>query len=133
MSGVDTPDTLIAALAPERAALLSHARALIKAHLPSGFVEDVSGKMIVWRAGEGPDAPMYCALASQKNYAALYLQGAYQSPDAAAQLRSDYAAVGKKLDMGKSCLRFRSVDELHEPAIATALAAFTPEAFRALS
>ena len=129
--GASSPDALLAELSPDRVELLGSARALVNRHLLPGFVEGVSGEMIVWTAGDGPGAPMYAALASQKNYAALYLQGVYASSEASARLRAAYAAAGRKLDMGKSCLRFRAADELDEAALGEALRAWTAEGFRA--
>ena len=52
------------------------------------------------------------ALGSHKNYISLYLNTVYGSTDEEAWFKRRYAASGKKLNMGKSCVRFRSVDEL---------------------
>ena len=56
------------------------------------------------------------SLANQKRHMALYLMGVYGDEDAAAWLQEPWAATGKKLDMGKSCLRFRRLDDLAGPA-----------------
>ncbi|HXT17312.1 MAG TPA: DUF1801 domain-containing protein [Gemmatimonadaceae bacterium] len=55
---------------------------------------------------------MYLALAAQKNNYALYMTGLADSKTLLARLAAAYKARGKKLDMGKSCLRFKSLDEL---------------------
>ena len=52
------------------------------------------------------------ALASQKQYMAIYLNTVYGDPQLADWFRARYAASGKRLNMGKSCVRFRSLDDL---------------------
>jgi hypothetical protein len=59
----------------------------------------------------------YIALAAQKNYYALYLMGAYGDPKQRRFLEESFASAGKKLDMGKSCVRFKTLDDLPLPAI----------------
>ena len=54
----------------------------------------------------------YAGLAPQKHYLSLYLMCAYGSLDHLRRLREGFAAAGKKLDMGKSCIRFRTADDL---------------------
>ncbi|MEK6612334.1 MAG: DUF1801 domain-containing protein, partial [Gemmatimonadota bacterium] len=52
----------------------------------------------------------YAALAAQKNHYAAYLTGPYGDPKILAELRAGYRKAGIKLDMGKSCVRFKSLD-----------------------
>jgi hypothetical protein len=52
------------------------------------------------------------ALASQKNYMTLYLNTVYGDPDTERWFHDRWAETGKKLDMGKSCVRFRRLDDL---------------------
>ena len=139
MANAATPEAFVAELPPERSELIAHVRALVNAHIPSGYRERVAGSMLVWEVPLEDYPETYngqplqlIALASQKNHCALYLQGCYASPEAVDRLRASYAAAGKKLDMGKSCLRFKTLDQLHEPAIAETVAAFTPAAYVAL-
>jgi hypothetical protein len=54
----------------------------------------------------------YAALAAQKNYCSLYLMSVYGDKKHEAKLRDGFKAAGKKLDMGKSCVRFKSSDDL---------------------
>ena len=54
----------------------------------------------------------YVALGSQKNYMSLYLMNIYGDLKAAKWFKSAYKAKGKKLDMGKACLRFKTVEDL---------------------
>ena len=74
----------------------------------------------------------YAGLAAQKNHLALYLMAAYTDTKAAARLKSAFAAAGKKLDMGKSCIRFQRADDLPLDAIGEAIAAVPPEEFVAI-
>jgi hypothetical protein len=74
----------------------------------------------------------YAALASQKSYCALHLMRAYGDPQQTARLRQAFARAGKKLDMGKACLRFRRLEDLELDVIGEVIASTPPEAFIAL-
>jgi hypothetical protein len=63
----------------------------------------------------------YVALGSQKNYMSLYLMNIYGDPKAAKWFKSAYKASGKKLDMGKSCVRFNKVEDLPLDVVAEAV------------
>jgi len=71
----------------------------------------------------------YVALAAQKNNYALYLTGVYAAGEQARKLRAGAAALGKKLDMGKSCVRFRNIDDLPLDAIGELIASMSVEAY----
>ena len=126
-------------LAPERRAAIATVRDAINAALPAGFVEGMSYGMIGWVVplADFPDTyngqPLaYAGLAAQKNGNSLYLNGVYASPDRAERFREAWAASGKKLDMGKSCLRFRRADDLALDVIRDEIAATTPAEFIAI-
>lgn len=68
------------------------------------------------------------ALAAQKNYYAVYLNGVTMDDACAAGFRAAYAESGKKLDMGKSCVRFKRLDDLPLDTIGDEVASTTPEA-----
>jgi len=72
---------------------------------------------------------VYAALAAQKNHNALYLNCTYGSAERTERLRQRFAASGKRLDMGKSCVRFRKAADLDLAAVGEALAAVEPDAF----
>jgi hypothetical protein len=65
---------------------------------------------------------MYAALASQKNYVSLYLTGIYMDEEAREEFETAYKATGKRYDVGKSCVRFRKLDDLPLPLIAESIA-----------
>ncbi|MGZ8287344.1 MAG: DUF1801 domain-containing protein [Allosphingosinicella sp.] len=124
-SKAPTPEAYLAELPPERAALVARLRDLINANLPDGYVERMSWGMISWEVPSGlyPDTyngqPLvYAGLAAQKNYTALYLNCVYASEGRTERLKARWAASGRKLDMGKSCLRFKRAEDVAEEVLA---------------
>ena len=131
-----TPEAYLAELPPERAALISHVSDLVNAHLPPGYVERMSWGMISWEVPleRYPDTyngqPLaYAGLAAQKNHCALYLNCVYASEARTARLREAWAAEGRKLDMGKSCIRVKKRDDLAEEVLARTIASVPVDAF----
>lgn len=111
-------DVLAQVPAPRRAEL-ARVRKVIRKHLPKGYEEVVCKGMIVYQVPleRYPDtyngqASWYAALAAQKNYLTLHLMGVYGSKQLAAKLVAGFKAAGKKLDMGKACIRFQEADDL---------------------
>jgi Domain of unknown function (DU1801) len=111
-------------LPPDRAAVVATVRDLVNDHLPPGFVETMRWGMISWEVPleRYPDTyngqPLnVVSLAAQKQYTSLYLMCAYIDPDGERHLRDAYAAAGVRLDFGKSCLRFKSLDRLVPEAV----------------
>lgn len=138
-SNAQTVAQYLQELPPERKSALAKVRTLIKKHLPSGYKEVMQYGMITYvipltRYPEGylgkKEVPVpYIALASQKNYMSLYLMNIYQDSKTAVWFESEYKKSGKKLDMGKSCLRFKSVDDLPLELIGKAVSLFAVEDF----
>ena len=125
----------LAELPADRRAEIERVREAVNASLPDGYREGIGFGMIVWfiPLERYPDTynkqPLgYAALAAQKNYNSLYLS-CYQSKDRTEKFRADFEAAGKKLDMGKSCVRFKRADELALDVIASEIASFTPDEF----
>lgn len=115
-----TPESYIASLDPERQDLVSAIRETINANIDSGFEEIIDFGMIAWcvplerypNTYNGHPL-MYAALASQKRYASLYLMGIYADPDQSEWFQEEYRnSVGRKPNMGKSCVRFRKLDDV---------------------
>ena len=118
-SRASTPDEYIASLPEERREAVSAVRDVINANLPDGYEEGMSFGMIGWYVPLERFADTYngqplglVALASQKGYISVYLNSVYGNRATEAWFRDRYAASGKKLDMGKSCVRFRKLDEV---------------------
>jgi Domain of unknown function (DU1801) len=118
-SSATTPDEYIASLPEDRRAAVATVREVVNRNLPPGYEEGMAYGMIAWWVPleTFPDTyngqPLGLAgLASQKDYVSLYLNTVYGSPDEEAWFKGRYAASGKKLNMGKSCVRFRRLDEV---------------------
>jgi hypothetical protein len=131
-----TPDDYLAELPADRAEPISRIRDLVNANLPAGYVERMSFGMIGWEVPleRYPDTyngqPLaYAGLAAQKNYNALYLNCIYASPERTQRLRDAFAAAGKKLDMGKTCIRFKRQDQLAQDVLAEIIASIPVEQF----
>lgn len=73
------------------------------------------------------DPLSYVALMAQKNYNSLYLMGLYRDGDAVREFREAWLATGLKLDMGKSCLRFRTLEDVDLGLLRDAIASFPVE------
>ena len=135
-----TPDAYLAELEPERAAEIGRVREAVNAAMPDGFCERMAWGMISWEVPLEVSGPtynkqplVYAALAAQKNHNALYLHCVYASPERSRRLANAFADAGLKLDMGKSCVRFRKADDLALDAISLEIASMTPEEFAALA
>jgi hypothetical protein len=99
--------------------VVSRVRDLILANLPEGYQESMNWGMITYEIPleRYPKTynkqPLgYIALAAQKNHYALYLMGCYADSEQEVQLRQGFEQAGKKFDMGKSCLRFKKLEDL---------------------
>ena len=119
---------------------LERVRSVVRKHLPAGYEETLTRGMIVYEVPlrRYPDTynghPLcYAALASQKSYLTLHLMPVYGSATLAQKLRDGFKAVGKKLDMGKACIRFRTADDLALDAVAEVVASTPLERFVAIA
>ena len=126
----------LAELPPDRRAEIERVRDLVNQSLPDGYREGIGYGMMGWVVPleTYPDTyngqPLaYAGLAAQKNSNSLYLTCAYSSPERAQRLKDEAEAAGKKLDMGKSCIRFKKADDLPLEAIAREIASTSPEEF----
>ena len=131
-----TPEAYIAELPTELADLISSVRQLVNANLPDGYVERMNWGMISWelpleRYPEtyNKQPLVYAGLAAQKNHNSLYLNCIYASDERTRRLEEGYAASGKKLDMGKSCIRFKRADDLALDVLAEAIRSVPVDAF----
>ncbi|MEN8041514.1 MAG: DUF1801 domain-containing protein [Actinomycetota bacterium] len=135
-SGATTVEQYLAELPDDRRDAIETVRGVVLANLPEGIVEEMNWGMISYGVPleTYPDTYngqplMFAALASQKNYMSLYLMSVYSSPDGAASFHEAYEATGKRLDMGKSCVRFRKLDDLPLDLIAETISSITLEDF----
>jgi hypothetical protein len=114
-----TPDEYIASLPDDRREAISAVRDVVRRNLPPGFEEGMQYGMIGWYVPleRFPDTyngqPLgLAALASQKGYMSLYLNNVYGDPDTERSFKQRYEASGRRLDMGKSCVRFKRLEDL---------------------
>lgn len=112
-------DAYLSRLPADRAAQITRVRETILDHLPEGYEETMNWGMITYQVPLSvyPDTYnkqplMYAALASQKNYMAVYLSGLYMSEEKYQAFEQAYRETGKRFDAGKSCVRFRTLDNL---------------------
>jgi hypothetical protein len=127
-------------LPEDRRAAIQAVRKTIRKYLPKGYKEvfqyGMIGYVVPLKAFprgylNRKDEPVpYVGLASQKNYMSIYLMSVYGPGEA--QFRKEYAATGKKLNMGKSCVRFRKVDDLALDVIGKAVARWPMKDFMAM-
>lgn len=123
-------------LPEERREVVARVREVILRNLPRGYRETMNWGMVCYEVPleNYPDTyngqPLgYAALAAQKNYVALHLMCAYQDSELEKKLREGFARAGKKLDMGKSCIRFKRLEDLPLEVIGEAVASTPPEKF----
>jgi uncharacterized protein YdhG (YjbR/CyaY superfamily) len=116
--------------------VLTRVRQVVNRHLPKGYKETMAFGMIGWGVplSRLPNTynglPLcYAGLAAQKNYNSLYLLAAYGDPKQKAKLVEGFKKAGKKLDMGKSCIHFRTADDLPLDLIAEVVASVPAEKY----
>ena len=121
-SSATTVEEYLQGLPADRRAAINAVRQAILASLPEGYVECMSYGMIgyvvphnIYPAGYhcDPKLPLpYACLGSQKNHMALHLMTVYGDPAMEKWFRNVWAATGKKLDMGKACVRFKKLEDV---------------------
>lgn len=133
-----TPDEYIAALPEDRRDAVAAVRRVVRENLPAGFEEGMQYGMIGWYVPleRFPDTyngqPLGLAgLASQKNYMSLYLNNVYGDPATEQWFKERYAASGKPLDMGKSCVRFKHLEDIPLDVIGETIARVDVDAYLA--
>src|SRR6185312_754355 len=124
----------VAGLPADRARAFTAALDLVRANLPAGLEERLDGAMLVWeiplavrpRTYNGKPL-MVAALANQKRYVSLYLQGLYVLPELGERLDR----LAPRLRRGKSCITFRRFEDLPADALAEVIRETTPERYLA--
>jgi len=126
----------LAELTPDRRAAIEAVRREILANLPDGYEEAMNWGMITYQVPleTHPDTYngkplMYAGLASQKNHMAVYLIAMYAEEVTREAFLAAYRATGKKLDVGKSCVRFKKLEDLPLELISETISAVSVETF----
>ncbi|KPK59623.1 MAG: hypothetical protein AMS21_09830 [Gemmatimonas sp. SG8_38_2] len=135
-SDAATVEEYLSDLPDDRRSAIEAVRRTILEHLPDGFEEVMNWGMITYQVPleTYPDTYngkplMYAALASQKNYMAIYLTGIYMSDDSRREFEAAYKATGKRFDVGKSCVRFKRLDDLPLELIGESIASADVDSF----
>jgi len=120
----------------DRRSAIEAVRKMILEHLPKGYEEAMNWGMITYQVPleTYPDTYngqplMYAALAAQKSHNAVYLTGIYMDDKARRAFEDAYRATGKRLDVGKSCVRFRKLEDLPLQVIGDAIASLQVNEF----
>jgi hypothetical protein len=135
-SDAGTVEEYLESLQPQRREVVSAVRDVINEALPPGYVEGIAFGMIGWSVPleRFPDTyngqPLsYVALAAQKRYYSLYLNAVYTGSAEEDEFRRRWEATGRKLDMGKSCVRFKRLDDLDLDLVSEVVASTSTDAF----
>jgi uncharacterized protein YdhG (YjbR/CyaY superfamily) len=124
----------IEALPPERRPTVQLLRDMMLRALPPGVEERINWGMISYEIPlerypntYNGEPLLYAAIAAQKRHYALYLNCVYMDPDLEATLREGFSGAGIRLDMGKSCIRFRNSEGI-PPGLVEKIVGATPTA-----
>jgi hypothetical protein len=130
-SAANSVEEYLSELPLERKEALQMVRQVILKNLPAGYEEVMNWGMITYEVPLSvyPDTYnkkplMYAALASQKDHMAVYLIGIYMDDQLRRDFEAKYHATGLRYDVGKSCVRFKKLDDLPLPLIGEAITAY---------
>jgi uncharacterized protein YdhG (YjbR/CyaY superfamily) len=118
-----TPQEYVDSLPEERKLAIQKLRNSIKLNLPEGFQEEMSYGMLGYVVPHSiypkgyhckPNLPLpFINIASQKNFIALYHMGIYANPELLNWFVAEYSKLVKsKIDIGKSCIRFKKMEDI---------------------
>ena len=138
-SEAKTVEEYLDELTDDRRETVEAVRDVVNSNLPDGYEETVQFGMISYVVPlerypktYNRQALQYAALASQKNYVSLYLMNVYGNEETERWFVDRYRASGKRLDMGKACVRFKSIDDLPLDLIGETIARTPVDDFIAL-
>ena len=138
-SKASTPDAYVKSLPADRKAPISELRKVVKKNLPKGFTEVMQYGMLSYVVPHSiypdgyhckPSDPLpFLGVASQKNFISVYHMGIYADPKLLKWYATAYAKFlgSKKIDMGKSCLRFKKPEQIPYKLIGELAAKMTPK------
>ena len=135
-SDTATVEEYLASLPDERREAIEAVRNEILANLPDGYEEAMNWGMISYQVplAVNPDTYngqplLYAALANQKNHMAVYLTAVYAREESRLAFLEAYQATGKRVDIGKSCVRFKKLEDLPLELIGKTIASTSVESF----
>ena len=135
----NTVEEYLKSLPEDRRRAISTVRKVILKNLSKGFEETMNFGMIAYQIPL-KDYPvtyngqplMYAALASQKNYMAVYLMGIYTGLESRGKFEAAYKATGKKFDAGKACVRFKKLEDIPLDLIGKVIASISVKKYISL-
>ena len=126
----------LASLTPEKRAAIEEARAFVHKHISKKYAEFMNWGVINWGipleefADTYNGQPLcYVALGAQKNYNSFYLMGAYDGSNGVKTMAAAFKKAGKRFDMGKCCLRFKTLEDLELTSVGKQIAMSTPKQY----
>jgi uncharacterized protein YdhG (YjbR/CyaY superfamily) len=135
-SNTDKVEQYIAELTDEKREIVEKLRRIVLDNIQDGFVEEMNWGMITYQVPLSiypdtyNDKPlMYVAIAAQKNHCAIYLTSIYSDEAEEEWFKDEYKKTGKKMDKGKSCVRFRSVKDIPANLIGEAIERYSVNDF----
>jgi uncharacterized protein YdhG (YjbR/CyaY superfamily) len=135
-SAATTIAQYLASLPADRRGAIERVRDTVNAHLPAGYQEGMQYGMIGWciplsRYADTHNGQPLClaALAAQKGSNSLYLMTVYGDKTVEKRFRAGFKAAGKKLDMGKSCVRFKTAEALALDVIGDTISAVSVDRY----
>jgi hypothetical protein len=133
---VETVDDFLVSLPDDRREAIEAVRAAVQAGMPVGYEENFRWQALTWEIPleRYPDTyngqPLaYVSLGSKKNHMALYLMGIYSDEGNRAWFERALDERGVKLDMGKSCVRFKRLEDLPLDLVGEAVARFSVDQY----
>ena len=138
-----TPEDYIAEMPEDRQKAFAKLRSVIKKNLPKGFKEMMGHGMMGWAVPHSkypagyhcnPEDPLpFMGIASQKHFIAIYHMGIYADPGLLKWFTTAHAkASSRKLDMGKSCIRYKKPDDIPFDLIGELSGKMTPDEWIAI-
>ena len=129
-------DGYLASLPANQREVMSAVRDTVRKNLPAGYEEMMQGRYISYviplsrlpKTYNG-QALWYVALVIQKNYYALHMVAAYGDAKVLARIQNGFKKAGKKLDMGKACIRFKKLEDLPLDVIGETVASVPSEGY----
>ncbi|MCO4763691.1 MAG: DUF1801 domain-containing protein [Myxococcales bacterium] len=132
-------EAYLASLPPDRRTTLQAVREVILANLPAGYEEGIQYGSIGYYVPhsicpdgyhcDGKQPVPFAGLANGKAKFSLHLFGMYVMPEVAEQLATSWKETGKRLDMGKSCVRFKKLEDVPLDVVGAAIASMPLAAF----
>ena len=138
-SQAKTVEQYLKELPPERRAVINAVRDVVNKNIHKDFQEGMGYGMMGWSVPHSifpqgyhcdPSQPLpFAGLAAQKNAFSLYLMHIYGKPENEGVLREAFAAIGKKPDMGKCCIRFKKLEDIPLLAIGKIIKGITAKQY----